>query len=677
MLKRERGARVGLVLVVLALAAAMAVQAQTFDLGQSRLQVAELRGLWRFHTGDNPAWARPEYDDSGWPLLRSDLPWDVQGYKGYSGMAWYRFEVTLPAKHGPLDLYMPTLLTSYQIFANGRLIGQRGGLPPHAWAANSGRALYAIPANAMAPGQPLKVAIRVWQWPDWAMFLGGGPQVSGTTALLGDAGFLENYRTLVTDGLFRGVSAQGVLLLINLLAGVAGVALYFLGPREREYLWFGVSELAAAANIGVGIAEFFLPVGILSSNGWLGVLNGISIFFLLAFLFTLLRQRRGGLYWTAMASALVGCVCYLPGLLQWISIASWNLLVGMAWLPFWACVLILLGLAARKGDPDAKLLLIPVGLDVVMNYVTTALATVTLSGGSLHGWVGALNERLNHLAMWPVPFSAQNAADFLMQLSLVGVLILRFARTRRDEQRLAAEVESARAVQQVLVPEEIPSVPGLAIGCVYRPAGEVGGDFFQILPGPEGSALVAIGDVSGKGVAAAMTVSMMVGTLRTLAETTLSPAALLAGMNRRMAGRSGGGFTTCLIVRVEAEGRCVAANAGHLHPYLGGQELAMENGLPLGVATDAAYQESGFLLEPGMQLTLISDGVVEARSRSGELFGFERTQTLVERPAEAIADAAQRFGHNDDITVVTLRRTEVQERAAMNAREPAISPSPA
>src|ERR1700750_1141031 len=104
------------------------------------------------------------------------------------------------------------------------------------------------------------------------------------------------------------------------------------------------------------------------------------------------------------------------------------------------------------------------------------------------------------------------------------------------------EVKSAREVQQVLVPETVPTVPGFAIDSVYKPAAELGGDFFQVLALPNGGTLIVIGDVSGKGLKAAMTVSLIVGTLRTLTDYTQSPAEILRGLNRRLNGRVGGGF---------------------------------------------------------------------------------------------------------------------------------------
>ncbi len=220
--------------------------------------------------------------------------------------------------------------------------------------------------------------------------------------------------------------------------------------------------------------------------------------------------------------------------------------------------------------------------------------------------------------------------------------------------RAETELEAAHAVQQVLVPDEVPSLPGFRIESVYRPASEVGGDFFQILPTARGGALVAIGDVSGKGMPAAMTVSLLVGAFRTLADSTASPGEILAAMNRRMLVRSKDGFTTCLVLRADPDGALTVANAGHLPPYCNGEELAVPSGLPLGLEAQSNYEEARFELRPGAQLTLLTDGVVEARSAAGELFGFARAQTSSRKSAEQIAEAARAFGQEDDITVVTV-----------------------
>jgi hypothetical protein len=243
----------------------------------------------------------------------------------------------------------------------------------------------------------------------------------------------------------------------------------------------------------------------------------------------------------------------------------------------------------------------------------------------------------------------------LLASATLGFYVRDLIEDRREKQRLAAELEAARNVQQIIVPEQIPTIPGFAIKCIYKPAGEVGGDFFQILPIKDG-ALIVIGDVSGKGLPAAMTVSLLVGAFRTQAEYTQDPGEILAAVNQRMLNRSGGGFTTCLVMRVDADGKLTVANAGHLAPYREGTEMPTENGLPLGLTAETSYADSTFEICDGQQLTLVTDGVVEARDKHGALFGFDRTAAISTQSAEEIAHAAQQFGQEDDISVISLTR---------------------
>jgi hypothetical protein len=269
---------------------------------------------------------------------------------------------------------------------------------------------------------------------------------------------------------------------------------------------------------------------------------------------------------------------------------------------------------------------------------------------------------LNWLIVFSVPIGTYSVdfyriGDALFYVAVLLFLVLRTVGIARDRARVSAELEAARTVQQVLIPEEIPTIPGFVLHSIYKPAGQVGGDFFQILPVKSGGVLVVIGDVSGKGMPAAMTVSLLVGTVRTLAHYTQSPGQILAAMNTRMLARSSGGFTTCLVVRADPDGKLTVANAGHIAPYLAGKELPLENGLPLGLAAETSYPESVFQLAQDEQLTLLSDGVVEARDKAGVLFGFDRTAAITSQSADQIAHAAELFGQEDDITALTLART--------------------
>jgi hypothetical protein len=97
----------------------------TFNFDRDREPIISLNGVWRFHPGDDPdgklGWAKPDFDDSSWPLLRSNTGWGEQGYKGYSGFAWYRFKVLLPNEQRRWAISLPQLLTSYQVFVGGQV----------------------------------------------------------------------------------------------------------------------------------------------------------------------------------------------------------------------------------------------------------------------------------------------------------------------------------------------------------------------------------------------------------------------------------------------------------------------------------------------------------------------------------------------------------------------------
>jgi serine phosphatase RsbU (regulator of sigma subunit) len=246
-------------------------------------------------------------------------------------------------------------------------------------------------------------------------------------------------------------------------------------------------------------------------------------------------------------------------------------------------------------------------------------------------------------------------------VTLLIIIVLRTVRTTRERTEIAGEIAAARSVQQVLIPDFLEPVPGLTVESAYLPAQEVGGDFFQVLPIPNGGdAFIVVGDVSGKGLKAAMTVSLIVGTLRAYAESYTSPAQLLAGMNRRLHGRTAG-FATCLALMITREGEVTIANAGHPNPYLDGVEIETDSNLPLGIALDVAYTETRLHIDAGQAFTLVTDGVVEATSAATkELFGFDRTQAISRQAANAIAEAARAFGlgapQADDITVLTVAR---------------------
>lgn len=250
----------------------------------------------------------------------------------------------------------------------------------------------------------------------------------------------------------------------------------------------------------------------------------------------------------------------------------------------------------------------------------------------------------------------------------------------KEKARMQNELESAKSVQMFLLPREAPEVPGYKINGFCRPASEVSGDFFQYYRSSDGTLTIVIGDVTGKGLQAAMLVSLVLGALQTLMREAHSPAEVLAYLNAIIRHEvKGKGSATCLIGRLSPEeGRFAFSNAGHIPPYHyrsrdgGWREWKGDllPNLPLGLEPGAAYDTHSLKLEPGDGMLLITDGAVEAMDPERRMFGFGGLAAfLQERSHEGIRTGALlleevlKYQVNapqaDDITVVSLTRHEI------------------
>jgi phosphoserine phosphatase RsbU/P len=625
--------------------------AAPFSLITDRQPVVSLDGLWRFHPGDDPRWASADFDDSAWPLLRSDRPWAEQGYPNLDGFAWYRFSVQPSSSAMPLAIVLPSILTDYELFQNGRKIGGVGHMPPHGTLQFNQTVLYHLaPAQY---GEPLQMALRVWHHPTFAAYLGGGPRYGG--ALLGQDNLLERqFRSLEAERSTRIVSFF-VIGVLNAVISITVFGLYLFRRSEREYLWFALLLLASALQAALTVSNFILhfPVGL--GDMLAEAIGDLQFAASLLFFSRVLQARQTWLWRGVLLIALLDPLNVLLYLLRITSPAISTSLRILFDLPIAAYILLLLFRRALAGSRDARLLFVP----TVLLYGTNILGGLLLVMFQV-GWQPRVLASVNQWNVFesPFPIPLQVFVQLIFVVALLAFLIRRFARSRAQEERYSADLEAARTLQHVLIPETLPSIPGLDISIAYHPAQEVGGDFYQILRLPGATAnvrsdtLIVIGDVAGKGLPAAMTVSMLVGALRSIVETTRSPGEILAGLNRLLVGR-GSGFTTCLAICISSSGNLILANAGHLAPYHNGQEILTSPALPLGLDPNAIFAEETYHLAHGDRLTLLTDGVPEATSHR-ELFGFERTAEISASPAGTIAQAALHFGQADDITVLSI-----------------------
>jgi hypothetical protein len=470
-----------------------------FSMDKDREPMVLLDGLWRFHPGDDPQWADPNFDDSSWPLIRSDKSWSDQGYKGMSGTAWYRARVWIPADEGPLSLYVPTgsIATNYQVFANGKLMGGLGTMPPHAHAYLSTPAVYPLPVSTTSQPRILTLAIRVWHWPRVAMFWGGG-LVGGIR--IGQARLIQDRGALWDHEAAWNQVTPLFLAMLECLAGLAAVALFLLRPQEREYLWFGAMMLLQAAGGCVELYTAFHTSSVRENDVVTVLIWTGSKLASITFYFRLLRGKRDWLFWMAIGSIAFRTLLQLDAFSFISSYALGNGLAGIAMIPVMVWLLTLMFRQSIRGLPDARLLLGPVLLQQLASFADQVLWAVLQMGRfrvSLD-WLESTWQR-------PFPISLVDTIEATFLIAMLAILIHRFNRTSQHEERFATEFEAARIVQHVLIPETVPTMPGFEIQAVYKPAGQVGGDFFQILAMKQGGILVCIGDVSGKGMPAAMT----------------------------------------------------------------------------------------------------------------------------------------------------------------------------
>lgn len=214
----------------------------------------------------------------------------------------------------------------------------------------------------------------------------------------------------------------------------------------------------------------------------------------------------------------------------------------------------------------------------------------------------------------------RSIAIAVVGLSMTLLLIQRIRTTNQERAALVGEMQAAREMQRLLVPAQLEIAAGLNLEAAFLPARQVGGDFYRCRVLADGSQWILLGDVSGKGTAAGMTGAMLLGAAE--GHEADSPAELLAQLNRVLCASRVGGFVTAVAVRVWPDGRPLIASAGHLAPYLNGRETPTTAALPLGLDAGADYEPVRVTLAPGDQLTLMTDGVVEARGQERRTLRF-------------------------------------------------------
>jgi len=645
---------------------------------------------WRVGISSDPTAAQPNFDDSTWAIRNAADTFpevaepdadnqnsakgadrneeslrSLKGAEDQQLYAWFRLHIQLPAHHGPVALLVELPVShntsipispgsSFDLYADGKLIhpeGPNGQNPEHY------QQISRIYPLTIDPGQTQVVlVVRTLYLPTgfnaYTNFFSGRKLILGDPRTLSHS--LDGWRNRV---LFERIPRLVVAILLVVLANFL-LALYFGQKGHREYLWLALHELVQAP---VAFVELSGSTARLDSLWYAAVVAQLVLLsaylyfeFLVAFLS--LPGRRWYvrlLRFTSPVLLLVG-----PSLLMVGHSKAAGLVLALAglcssfWMLGWLLFVVLtLFSAAMKRNFEAALLLVP----LVLNFVGSIEPMFTVVMGDITGH--PVHSPLTFEA-GPIPITFASIADCTGIFVIVLIIFFRFLRIQREQERTSSELAAARSVQELIIPREKIATPGFEVDSVYAPANEVGGDFYYVEPTADGGLLVVVGDVAGKGLKAAMNVSILMGALRLMGHLHRSapplPAQILAELNRVLAGSES--FTTCLAAYFGPNGELRLASAGHLPPYLNSHEIEMPGGLPLGVLAEMSYEEVQLFLHPGDRLLLLSDGVVEARRTTGELFGFDRVHNLSNQSAFYIADAARSFGQEDDITVLTVQR---------------------
>jgi serine phosphatase RsbU (regulator of sigma subunit) len=253
----------------------------------------------------------------------------------------------------------------------------------------------------------------------------------------------------------------------------------------------------------------------------------------------------------------------------------------------------------------------------------------------------------------------------------------------RERERIEQELRVARSIQQASLPKEVPTLEGWHISPLYRPAREVGGDFYDFFELQDGRLGIVVGDATGHGVPAALVMASARSMLRAVAQASDSPGDALRMVNDPLATDIPPNmFVTCFYAILEPEsGSLSYANAGHDLPYLwhtGECEELRARGMPLGLMPEMSYEEKEIVLQKGDSALLYTDGLVEAHDPQREMFGFPRLQALVSEHGEkgSLGDflmealysfVGEGWEQEDDITLLTLKRSVSPSRTPENA----------
>jgi len=640
----------------------------------------ELTYAWRFHPGDDPAWADPAFDDTGWMPTAPSLPPGTLPVGARPGRGWFRRHLRVAA-----DLWGRPLLARIEaqgttdVFLDGKLllVAGEGDSEP----SSAGPLSEATRSFSFSPREGHLLAVRV-RWPG-VTDLATGRGAQGFHLTLEDRG--------ISTGLLAGRASRerfdlwlrSVFTAVPIFLGLLHLGLFWLLPRGRENLFYGLWMLFFAWVVVTDLARSG-PV----SEAWRAVaertnvvgIAGVVLFLMLTYyaLRTKPFPRTAQIF-----SAFAG-----------LQTAGSVLQPGQMWAWVWHVYLLLVTLDVIRIEVTRR--------TVRRDEVTVLLAAMVIP------WVVILLASFNRIGLLPELFGESIYFVIVLPFAVAMsfCLVRDFARTNRqleerlvEVQRLSAQVlaqerekheyelrqrllaaensrksrelEDARTLQLSMLPPELPELPGLESAAAMATATEVGGDYYDFRTLPDGSLMVAIGDATGHGAAAGIVVTA-VKTLFSALDGNLELPAFMTRCSELLRSMHTGSVHMCLALARVTRGGAAVCSAGMppllVHrPATGTVEEIVVPGLPLGTRLTGTYQERFVPLAAGDTLLLSTDGMSELPDPAGRALGFDGVAAalrqaagappggLVERLMAAAVEWRQGAEQTDDITLVAVR----------------------
>jgi serine phosphatase RsbU (regulator of sigma subunit) len=657
----SRGVRGNTVVVVLcaaamtcAASAAVAVEYPTEDpivLSGDLHDRTQIIFGWRYHPGDDPAWADPDFDDSGWPVMSSLLPDDDPPPGGWPGIGWFRRRVRLGDGMPPTALAIRVEhFGASEVYLDGRLMIRNGTVSPdpaveHPVYSND------FDGIALEPGQTHVLAVRF-------------SNARGNLHWKNNRGFWVNMRSVVSAaGAYHRFDR--IVMLRSLAFGGAFAALamlhlllYAFHPASREHLFFAVFAATVAASLVLWTAwdletDFLARLWIYR---WYTAARVAMVLSALVLIHVMFRRRPAWTTWVVSAAG----VAYVAWVWSWDALRT-----GVVGDLFYAVAFLEMArvsvAAVLRRERDAWI--------VAAAFLPLALVSATGFVSRLLVWkldVGYLPTAT--LAMVALAFSVfisrqagRTARELERKIDEIRALSDHALEQERraiheeaerrlleaEKQRRTEELEAARRLQLAMLPHVAPEIAGFDLEYRMVTATEVGGDYVDLRLGDDGRALLAVGDATSHGLQAGMVVAVAKSLFQSVdpqeppSDALYRIGAGLQTMRERYA-------SMAMVVLSVSDHRMQVASAG-MPPLLvrrhatGAVEEIMLPGVPLGTLADARYPVREVPIAAGDVVLVMSDGAAEALAPTGEHFGYDRVISHLEgcagRTAEAIVDS--------------------------------------